>query len=102
MSDTEYYDRFSEQNTEQQPLKTKKEKTDSSAVLSIAKVFGYMFIGLMITAVIALGLGYYFGNVLLAEASTEMEVRIQETNVIILLVALGVSLIGIIVLSKVS
>ena len=99
MSDSEYYDRFSEQSSEQQPLKTKKEKVDNSGVLSLAKVFGYMFIGLMITAAIALGLGYYFGNVLLAEAATDVEARIQETNVIILLVALGVSFIGIIVLS---
>ena len=92
MPDSEYYNRYSDNR----PLK---EKADSSAVLSIAKVFGYMFIGLMITALITLGLGYYFGNVLLAETSSDIEVKIQETNVIILLVALGISFIGIIVLS---
>lgn len=99
MSDTEYYDRFSEQNTEQQPLKTKKEKADTSTVLSIAKVFGYMFIGLMITAVIALGLGYLFQYIFLKDAPTELELRVQSDAAIILLVALGISFIGIVVLS---
>lgn len=83
MSDSRYYDGSLEE----------------SKGLSIAKVYGYMFIGLLITAAIAIGLGLYFGNVLLANASTEMEARIQETNAIILLVVLGVSAIALLVLS---
>lgn len=67
--------------------------------LSIAKVYGYMFLGLLITAAIALGLGAYFGNVLLKDASSDLPTRFQSTNAIILLVLLITSFIGIIVLS---
>ena len=100
MSDAEYYDRFADTNVkeEKQPKKVKPIANKSTG-LSIAKVFGYMFFGLLITAAIAMGLGFYFGNVLLADAATEIETRVQETNAIILLVALIVSFIGIIVLS---
>lgn len=67
--------------------------------LSIAKVYGYMFLGLLITAAIALGLGAYFGKVLLKDVSSDIPTRFQSTNAIILLVLLITSFIGIIVLS---
>ena len=70
-----------------------------STGLSIAKVFSYMFFGLLITTAIAIGLGILFQRVLLANASTDLEARIQETGALILLVALIVAFIGIIVLS---
>ena len=70
-----------------------------STGLSIAKVFSYMFFGLLITTAIAIGLGILFQRVLLANASTDLEARIQETGALILLIALIVAFIGIIVLS---
>lgn len=100
MSDANYYDRFANNQQEEKPQKEKKRQVvDSSTGLSIAKVFGYMFIGLMITAVIAMGLGVYFGNILLKDAGSDVETRIQATNAIILIILLITSLIAIIVLS---
>ncbi len=58
-----------------------------------------MFLGLLITAAIALGLGAYFGKVLLKDVSSDIPTRFQSTNAIILLVLLITSFIGIIVLS---
>ena len=50
MSDANYYDRFANNKQEEKPQKeNKKQEVDSSTGLSIAKVYGYMFIGLMIT-----------------------------------------------------
>ena len=65
MSDANYYDRFSNNQQQETPQKQKKQVVDTSAVFSITKVFMYMFVGLLITAGIALGLGAYFGIVLL-------------------------------------
>ena len=100
MSDAEYYDRFAENNAkeEKQPKRVKP-IVEKSTGLSIAKVFGYMFFGLLITAGIALGLGFLFSKFLLADAATEIEDRVQETSAIILLIALVASFIGIVVLS---
>ena len=73
-----------------------KKVVETSTSLSIAKVFGYMFLGLLITAGIALGLGAYFNYALFGnEAVTDF----QATNAIILIVLLIASFIGIIVLS---
>ena len=100
MSDANYYDRFSNNNQSQEkPQKEKKQVVDSSTAFSITKVFGYMFVGLLITAAIALGLGAYFGMVLLKDAGTDIDTRLQATNAIILLVLLIVSFIAILVLS---
>lgn len=89
MSDRNYYGQYS--NREQ--------LANSSTAFSIAKVFGYMFVGLLITAAIALGLGAYFGAVLMKDAGTDVNTRLQATNAIILLVLLIISAIAIIVLS---
>ena len=100
MSDANYYDRFANNQQEEKPQKeNKRQVVDFSTGLSIAKVYGYMFIGLMITAAIALGLGVYFGNVLFKDVTTDIDARMQTTNAIILLALLIVSLIAIIVLS---
>ena len=99
MSDANYYDRFSNNQQQETPQKQKKQVVDTSAVFSITKVFMYMFVGLLITAAIALGLGAYFGMVLLKDAGSDIETRIQATNVIVLLVLLITSFIAILVLS---
>ena len=99
MSDANYYDRFSNNQQQETPQKQKKQVVDTSAVFSITKVFMYMFVGLLITAAIALGLGAYFGMVLLKDAGSDIETRIQATNAIVLLVLLITSFIAILVLS---
>lgn len=101
MSDANYYDRFADQE-EQKPQKQKKEKRtlSSSTGLSIAKVFGYMFIGLMITAAISLGLGAFFTYVFMGGISgASVDERMQAASVVALLILLVVSFIAIIVLS---
>ena len=72
MSDANYYDRFSNNQQQETPQKQKKQVVDTSAVFSITKVFMYMFVGLLITAAIALGLGAYFGMVLLKDAGSDI------------------------------
>ena len=99
MSDANYYDRFSNNQQQETPQKQKKQVVYTSAVFSITKVFMYMFVGLLITAAIALGLGAYFGMVLLKDAGSDIETRIQATNAIVLLVLLITSFIAILVLS---
>ena len=99
MSDANYYDRFSNNQQQETPQKQKKQVVDTSTVFSITKVFMYMFVGLLITAAIALGLGAYFGMVLLKDAGSDIETRIQATNAIVLLVLLITSFIAILVLS---
>ena len=101
MNDANYYDRFAEQEQPKQaePVKNKKKETMSgSTALSIAKVFGYMFFGLLITAAIALGLGAYFGMVLFKD-TTDMDAKLAAANAIILIVLLIISGIAILVLS---
>lgn len=97
MSDANYYDRFADHS--EQPKEQKQKSVVKDTGFSLAKVFGYMFIGLMITAAIALGLGAIFGNILLKDAPTETEARLQGNAAIVLLVLLIGSLIGIIILS---
>ena len=100
MSDANYYDRFANNQQEEKPQKEKKKQVvDSSTGLSIAKVYGYMFIGLLITAAISLGLGVVFANILLKDAGTTIDARMQTNAAIILIALLIVSLIAIIVLS---
>ena len=99
MSDANYYDRFAEKEQPKPEKQKTKNVIDSSTGLSIAKVFGYMFIGLMITAVIALGLGAYFGLVLFKDVSSNVNERMQAANAIVLLVLLITSIIAILVLS---
>ena len=59
--DANYYDRFADHKEQPQKENKKEQKQEvASTAFSLAKVFGYMFIGLLITSVIALGLGYLF------------------------------------------
>ena len=97
--DSRYYDRFAESKSEEvKKVKPKKVITADGAV-SFAKIFGYMFIGLAITAVIALGLGAFYRYVLSIDYATNADVKFAATSVIILIVLLILSLIGILVLS---
>lgn len=97
--DSRYYDRFGESKPEE-PKKAKPEKVISApGALSFAKIFGYMFIGLAITAVISLGLGAFYRYILNIDYSTSGDAKFATTSVIILIVLLIASLIGILVLS---
>ena len=99
MADSNYYDRFASQQPTPEKQQEKKKIISSSTGLSLAKVFGYMFMGLAITAAIALGLGALFGNVLLKDASTDISERLQASYAIALLALLIVSFIAILILS---
>ena len=97
--DSRYYDRFAEKKPEE-TKKAKPEKVISApGAVSFAKIFGYMFIGLAITAAISLGLGAIYRYILGIDYTTSGDAKFAATSVIILLVLLVVSLIGILVLS---
>lgn len=100
MSDANYYDRFaSEQEQPQQNKQKEKKIITAEGGYSLAKIFGYMFIGLLITAGIALGLGAFYRYILLVDYANGIDTNFASTAVIILLVLLIASFIGIIVLS---
>ena len=97
MSDSSYYDRF---NSEQQPAPKKEKRIIASETgYSLAKIFLYMFIGLVITSAIALGLGAVFNYVLLNGMTTEEITTFEATGALIVLITLIASGIGLIVLS---
>lgn len=98
--DANYYDRFAdtEQKT-QKPEKKEKKALSGEAGLSLTKVYGFMFIGLLITAAIAGGLGALFRYILGIDYNVDVDTKFATTSVIILLVALIVSFIAILVLS---
>ena len=99
MSDANYYDRFAEQKQEQ-PRKEKERNTLTGETgLSIAKVFGYMFIGLAITAVISLGLAAVFRFVWGINSDQPIDETLAANAAIVLIVLLIVSAISLIVLS---
>ena len=93
MSDADYYDYANEQEPR------KKRFVTADAGLSIAKVFGYMFLGLALTAAISLGLGALYRYILGVDYGTGLSENMQNTSVVILLVLLITSFIGILVLS---
>lgn len=98
MSDANYYDRFAEQK--EQPRQEKEKNTITGETgLSIAKVFGYMFIGLLITAAISLGLGAMFRFLFGINSDAGIDATLAQNSAITLIVLLIVSFIGIIVLS---
>ena len=97
MSESNYYDRFqdNQRSPQESPIKKDRSRSDGT-VLSIAKVFGYMFAGLLITTVIALGLGAFFNYVLMKNTPvTDFETGTAVTMIALLIV----SGIGLIVLS---
>ena len=97
MADSNYYDRFADNQNPTEPQQTRKEKVSADgAAFSLTKVFGYMFAGLLITTVIALGLGAFFNYILLKDtALTDFE----TTAGLVMIGLLIVSAIGILVLS---
>ena len=92
--DANYYDRFADhkQQNNPKPEKQKKEKYFETTY-SLAKIFGYMFAGLFITAAIALGLGILLDYLLISEGV------VSDTALIIFLVILITSSIALIVMS---
>ena len=87
MSDTQFYGRF-DNSTNKQPSETR----STSNAYSIAKVFGYMFIWLLVTTVITFGLAFFF-NYLLTHATTVAEKdKILTAEVVVAIVA-GISLL---------
>ena len=91
--DANYYDRFSNHNEE--PIKKKKNReVVSGTAFSLAKVFTYMFGGLLITSVIALALGYFI-SYLFGISSTED----TETLLVGVVALLIISAIALIVMS---
>lgn len=91
--DANYYDRFSNHNEE--PIKEKKNReVVSGTAFSLAKVFTYMFGGLLITSVIALALGYFI-SYLFGISSTED----TETLLVGVVALLIISAIALIVMS---
>ena len=97
MSDASYYDRFN--NEPETPKKEKKRVIVSETGYSLAKVFLYMFIGLVITSVIALGLGAIFNYILLDGLTSEEITSFQAEAAMVLLILLITSAVGILVLS---
>ena len=64
---------------------TKPTSTRTSSALSIAKVFGYMFIGLMITGIIAFVLAFIFYN----WAKTDSETASQALLITMIIAAIS-------------
>ena len=92
--DANYYDRFADHKSQDNPKpeKQKKEKYFETTY-SLAKIFGYMFAGLFITAAIALGLGVLLDYLLLSEGT------LTDTALLIFLIILIVSSVALIVMS---
>ncbi len=94
--DANYYDRFANHNDNQTPetKKAKKVKVIETGY-SLAKIFGYMFIGLLITSVVALGLGYLVSYLM----SISPDAETSEMIMIGVVAVLIVSAIALIVMS---
>ena len=95
MAESNYYDRF---NDNQSPKggRQYEQVTSNGSVYTLGKVFAYMFAGLLITTLIALGLGALFNYLLL---NNQAVTDFSATGAAILLGLLITSAIGIIVLS---
>ena len=78
--------------------------TDKRSVNSLmGRVYGYMFFGILITAIIAFGVGilfnvWIFGQISISEDLGNVE-KINSTGLITLLVVLGISAIGVLIMS---
>ncbi len=100
-NDANYYDRFANEESQPQQQKKVKKTITSETGYSLTKIFGYMFAGLMLTAVIMLGLAavyrYYLGIV---DGQVNFADETTVSNAVLsLLVLLIVSFLGIIILS---
>ena len=95
--DTQFYGRFDDDSSNTNRNKPFVEKSDSASY-SIAKVFGYMAIFILITALITIGLGVGL-NYWLISATTDEELAAFVQTVIVLLI---VSSIGLLVTTIVS
>ena len=75
------------------------QETYSSEAYSLAKVFLYVFLGLTITSAICLGLAAIYRYIFNVDYENGVDVNLQMTAVIVLIITLIASFIGIIVLS---
>lgn len=86
--DTNYYDRFADHNENHSPESKKQKKAKVVETgYSLAKIFGYMFFGLLITSIIALGLGYlvsylFISNSGNAEATEAIMIGVVATLIV--------------------
>ena len=85
MSQTDYY------NNEK--------AVSSGTTYSLAKIFGYMFAGLLITASVAAGLGFMFRYLLGVDYANGVNANMQTSAAVALVVLMIVSFIGIIIMS---
>ena len=98
MANTDYYDRFEDHKQQPKPEKEQRASVGETAY-SLAKIFGYMFGGLLITAAVAAGLGVMFRYLLGIDYNNGVDANMQSTAAIVLIVLMIASFIGIIVMS---
>ena len=84
MSDTQFYGRFdNSSNNSQEPTSVRSE----SNAYSIAKVFGYMFMWLLVTTVVTFGLAFLFNYFLTHAGTTAEKDRILTAEVAVAITA---------------
>ena len=96
---TQFYGRFDDDSPNTNRNKPFVEQSDSAGY-SIAKVFGYMAIFILVTALITIGLGVGLNYWLLSATTEEELVQLAETIVVLLIVA-GVGLLVTTIVSQV-
>ncbi len=95
-----YYNRFAD-DERQNGIKPSKQKKiiNYDTTYSLVKVFGYVFIGLLITAILALGLGAMYRYIFNIDSSDPSTIDLQSGFALGLLISLIISFIGILILS---
>lgn len=88
MSDSQFYGRFDNSTPKQDPV----ESRTGDTAYSIAKVFGYMFLFLLITTVVTFGLAFLFNYLLTNAASTDAKNGIFRAELVVA-IASGIALI---------
>ena len=88
MSNTQFYGRFDDSNSQ----KSQSRDNSNSLGYSISKVFGYMFLWLLITTVITLGVAFLF-SFLYTRASTDADKGNVLLGGIVAVVIAGISLL---------
>ena len=92
--DANYYDRFADHKEQPQKENKKEQKQEvASTAFSLAKVFGYMFIGLLITSVIALGLGYLLSYLMVRASANAEDAQALLVGMVAVLIVCGIALI---------